>query len=169
MKAVIVPCFLLVLAGCGFHLRTARMMNVPSTLATLRVTMPSSGLRYPGLVLIMDRILADHGVDVVRHNSKVPTLVLSGESLNPVVVTVNNNGGASAYLLDYAVTFVVLSANGKPLTAPKTVRVQREYDFDPLNILSMAREQTYLQKRMRIAAARQIVDRLAMYGSVHAH
>ncbi|MHB1566510.1 MAG: LPS-assembly lipoprotein LptE [Acidiferrobacter sp.] len=167
---------LCLLAGCGFHLRTAAEDRLPPTLSALRLVMPGNGLRYPRLVLVVRRALVDHGVTVVMHSAPLPTLKLLGETLNPVVVTINSNGGAQAYLLDYAVTFMVVGARGRTLMGPSIVRVQREYDFDPLNVLSMAREQHYLEQRMRTAAARQIVMRLAAYRRpllvtpvVHAH
>ncbi len=152
----------MLLAGCGFHLRGAREFSLPSSLAVLRVRMPSSGLKYPGLVLVVRRALEDRGVQVVDHR-KAPTLLLEGETLNPVIVTINSNGGASAYLLDYAVTFSVVGPRGRVLMAPRTVRVQREYSFDPRYVLAMAREEAYLKRRMRRAAARQIVWGLAAY------
>ena len=150
------------LAGCGFHLRTAREFALPGSLSVLQVRMPSSGLKYPGLVLAVRQALEERGVQVVGHR-KAPAVVLAGEVLNPVVVTINNNGGASAYLLDYAVTFSLVGPRGRVLMAPRTVRVQREYNFNVQNVPAMAREQTYLERRMRAAAARQIVWALASY------
>ena len=152
----------MLLAGCGFHLRTAREFSLPPSLAALQVRMPSSGLKYPRLVLAVRRALEDRGVQVVDHH-KVPTLMLEGETLSPMIVTINSNGGASAYLLDYAVTFSVVGPHGRVLMAPRTVRVQREYNFDPRYVLAMAREEAYLKRRMRRAAARQIVWGLASY------
>ncbi len=152
----------LFLAGCGFHLRSAHEFALPASLSVLRVRMPSSGLKYPGLVLVVRHALEDRGVRIVDHR-KAPTVVLGGEVMNPVVVTLNSNGGASAYLLDYAVTFSLVGPGGRLLMAPRTVRVQREYSFNPENVLAMAREQSYLERRMRLSAARQIVWALAAY------
>lgn len=166
---------LCLLAGCGFHLRTATEDHLPPALSALRLTMPYTRLRYPPLVLIVRRALVDHGATVVTRRVPLPTLRILSETLTPVVVTVNSNGGAQIYLLDYAVTFVLVAPDGRTLLGPSVVRVQREYDFNPLNVLSMAREQRYLEQRMRIAAARQIVMRLVAYrppltqAPVHAH
>ncbi|WP_297387705.1 LPS assembly lipoprotein LptE [Acidiferrobacter sp.] len=152
----------LLLAGCGFHLRGAREFALPASLSVLRVRMPSSGLKYPGLVLVVRHALEGRGVRIVDHR-KAPTVVLGGETMNPVIVTLNSNGGASAYLLDYAVTFSLVGPRGRLLMAPRTVRVQREYSFNPENLLAMAREQSYLERRMRASAARQIVWALVSY------
>ena len=152
----------LLLAGCGFHLRSAHEFALPASLSVLRVRMPSSGLKYPGLVLVVRHALEDRGVRITDHG-KAPAVVLGGETTTPVVVTVNSNGGASAYLLDYAVTFSLVGPGGRLLMAPRTVRVQREYSFNPENVLAMAREQSYLERRMRASAARQIVWALAAY------
>lgn len=169
MKRALIITLFAALAGCGFHLRTAHEEVLPRSLATLRVTMPGSGLKYPSLVLVVRRALMDRGVDVVTKGA-VPALVLLDETLTPVVVTINSNGGASAYLLDYAASFSVQGPHGRVLMAPATVRVQREYSFDPLNVLAMAREQSYLERRMRVAAARQIMWRLAAFKAApHAH
>lgn len=152
----------LALTGCGFRLRTAHEFTLPRALSVVRVTMPTSGLKYPGLVLVVRRALLDRGATIVAKGS-VPSVVLFGETLTPLIVTINSNGGATAYLLDYEVSFSLQGPHGRTLMGPSTVRVQREYTFDPLNILAMAREQAYLEKRMRIAAARQIVWRLAAF------
>ncbi|MHB8255097.1 MAG: LPS-assembly lipoprotein LptE [Acidiferrobacter sp.] len=158
--AVVILC--VALTGCGFHLRTAHEFALPPALSTVRVTMTASSLKYPGLVLVVRRALLDRGVDVVT-SGNVPSVVLLSESLAPVIVTINSNGGASAYLLNYAVTFSVEGPGGRVLMGPMVVRVQREYSFDVASVLAMAREQAYLEKRMRIAAARQIVWRLAFF------
>ena len=152
----------LTLGGCGFHLRTASEFSLPRALSVVRVTMPANGLKYPGLVLAVRRALLDRGVKVVNKGN-VPSVTLLSETMTPLIVTMNNNGGATAYLLDYEATFSVQSPHGRVLMPPSAVRVQREYPFDPLNILAMAREQAYLEKRMRIAAARQIVWRLSTF------
>lgn len=150
------------LTGCGFHLRTGHEFALPKPLSVLRVTMPGNGLKYPGLLLAVRHALQNRGARIVT-KGPAPVLVLGSETLSPMVVTINNNGGASAYLLDYAVTFGLMGAHGRVLIASRTVRVQREYTFDALNVLAMAREQTYLQKRLRRSAARQIVWQLVAY------
>lgn len=152
----------LILGGCGFHLRTASEFALPPALSVVRVTMPASGLKYPGLVLAVRRALLDRGVTVVDKGN-VPSVTLLSETMTPLIVTINSNGGATAYLLDYEVIFSLQGPHGRMLMSPSAIRVQREYSFDPLNILAMAREQTYLEKRMRIAAARQIIWRLSTF------
>ena len=162
MKRLTIIALCATLSACGFHLRTAREFALPPALSVMRVTMPASGLKYPRLMLVVRRALLGRGVDVVS-KGKVPSVVLLSETMAPLIVTVNGNGGVSGYLLNYAATFSLQGPNGRVLIAPTVVRVQREYSFDALSLLAMAREQAYLQKRMRIAAARQIVWRLAAF------
>ncbi len=164
MRALAVIVAMLILAGCGFHLRTAQEDHLPPRFANLRVTMSGSGLRYPKVVLVMRRMLRDHGASVFSGQVPLPTLALMGETLTPVVVSINNSGGAAAYLLDYTLSFVLLDAKGRAILGPETIRVQREYNFNPLNILSMAREKRYIENRMRRSAARQIVARIIAFG-----
>jgi len=162
MKRIWAAGLMALLAGCGFHLRTGREAALPAALSTIKVTMPVSALKYPGLLLIVRHALQNRGVVVVTRG-QVPTLVLSGESLTPIVVTINNNGGASAYLLNYAATFSLQGPHGRVWMAPRTVRVQREYTYDALNLLAMGRQQSYLQRRLRHSAARQIMWQLAAF------
>ncbi len=162
MKRALLVVVCAALAGCGFHLRGAHEFALPARLSVMRVTMPASGLKYPGLVLTVRHALEDRGVRVVTQGH-VPAVVLSGETMTPMIVTMSPEGGASAYLLDYAVTFSLLGAHGRVLIPPSVVRAQREYRFDPLNLPAMAREQAYLERRLRHSAARQIVWRLASY------
>ncbi|MDA8389936.1 MAG: LPS assembly lipoprotein LptE [Gammaproteobacteria bacterium] len=163
MRTLAAIVVMLVLAGCGFHLRTAREDRVPARFAALHVTMPGSGLRYPQIVLVVSRMLQDHGATVLPGKAPLPTVELLNETLVPVVVTINSNGGAAAYLLDYSVSFVLKNAQGRTLLGPGVARVQREYNLNPLNILAMAREERYLENRMRRSAARQIVARLIAF------
>jgi len=135
---------------------------MPPVFAALRVTMPASGLRYPPLVLAVRHALLNRGVAIVPKGN-VPTVVLVGETMTPIIASINNNGGASTYLLDYSATFSVQAPDGAVLIAPTIIRVQREYSFDALNVLAMAREQAYLERRMRAAAARQIIWRLISF------
>lgn len=148
------------LAGCGFHLRGASSAQLPPELATLRVTM---GGGYPPLLVEVRNALLQLGTVRLTDDvaAPVPVLQLHGERSLSRVLSIDASGRISAYLLDYRVDFTLAGADGKPLLPRQSVKLQREYTFDRLNVLATEKQSEFLQTEMRRDAAQQIVRRLA--------
>ena len=165
----LVPCILyLFLSGCGFHLRGASSVALPPELSTLRVTMGGKG--YPPLLVEMRNALLALGdvrlTDDV--SASVPVLQLHGESSESQVLAIDSSGRISAYLLNYRVDYSLVGADNKPLLPKQSVKLQREYGFDRLNVLASEKQSEFLQSEMRRDVAQQILRRLASVGSANA-
>jgi len=158
----LVTCILyLLLSGCGFHLRGAGEYRLPPALATLRVVVEGSSQQYDPLRVAMTNALRDQaGVDVVDATD-VPTLVLFAQRSDSQLLSVISTGMANEYLLNYEVSFRVADKNGKVLSKPQTVRVQRNQAFDRLNVLATERERREFQREMQRDAVQQILRRLS--------
>jgi len=153
-----------VLSGCGFHLRGASSVTLPPELSTLRVTM--SGAGYPPLLVeVRNALLAAGDVRLTDDvSASVPVLQLLSETSENQVLAIDSSGRISAYLLNYRVDYSLIGADKKPLLPKQSVKLQREYGFDRLNVIASEKQSEFLQNEMRRDVARQILRRLA---SVH--
>ncbi len=148
----------LALVACGFHLRGAGGNAVlPVSLAAIRVAV-SGPTADPPLAAAVRQALVQAGAKVVEAGD-VPTLVLLGEEVDSRVASVNPaTAKASGYVLHYSAGFRL---DGPRPIAPQTVRLQRDYSFDPGQVLGQEQQERDLLSNMRQEAAREIVRRLA--------
>jgi len=165
----LVPCILyLFLSGCGFHLRGTSSVALPPELSTLRVTM--GGVGYPPLLVeVRNALLALGNVRLTDDvSASVPVLQLHRESSVSQVLAIDSSGRISAYLLNYRVDYSLVGADKKPLLQNQSVKLQREYGFDRLNVLASEKQSEFLQNEMRRDVAQQILRRLARFDSASA-
>jgi len=156
------------LVSCGFHLRGTSSVALPPELSTLRVTMGGAG--YPPLLVeVRNALLALGNVRLTDDvSASVPVLQLHSESSVSQVLAIDSSGRISAYLLNYRVDYSLVSADKKPLLQNQSVKLQREYDFDRLNVLASEKQSEFLQGEMRRDVAQQILRRLARFSPANA-
>src|SRR5688572_17150219 len=124
---------LALLAGCGFHPRGTFTGGLPESLLRLRVVVQGSKLANdPLLALVKNGIQNDPRVEITT-DTDAPALVLFNESSDTQVLSVGSSGRASGYMLRYELSFRVTDAKGFDLIEPQTVRLIRDYTFDPVN------------------------------------
>lgn len=155
----LVCCILyLSLSGCGFHLRgTGGVALLPASLATLQVVMSGAAANEP-LETAVRETLTQAGAQVVETNG-VPMLILLGERVSTRVASVSTaTAKASEYLLQYTTSFRL---DGPQPVPAQTIRLQRDYSFDPEQVLAKEQQEQELLRDMRRDAAQQIVRRLA--------
>lgn len=165
----LVPCILyLFLSGCGFHLRGTSSTALPPELSTLRVTMGGAG--YPLLLVeVRNALLALGNVRLTDDvSASVPVLQLNSETSTSQVLAIDSSGRISAYLLNYRVDYSLIGADKKALFPNQSVKLQREYGFDRLNVIASEKQSEFLQNEMRRDVAQQILRRLASFKSVDA-
>lgn len=150
-----------VLAGCGFQLRGLGTYQMPASLSTMRVTVAGSQAANDPLRLAMeDALRVQAGVSIVQ-TADAPTLVITHENVDSQTLSVDASGKVAEYLLRYEIGFAVADAAGGELAAPQTLRLQRDYRFNPLNVLAKEQEEANLKRELRRDALSQIVRRLA--------
>ncbi len=152
----------LALAGCGFQLRGSALSSFPSELSTLRVEMPGRliGNQDPLRVAVETALRQQAGVTLAT-TGEVPVLVLEPEQFATGAISVTTAGRASEHQITLTVSFQLRNAAGAILLPQQTVRLQREYVYDPLNVVAKEREELDLKEIMRRDVASQIVRRLA--------
>jgi len=159
--------FLFSLTSCGFHLRGASAVALPPELSSLRVTMGGAG--YPPLLVEMrNSLLALGGVRLTDDvSASVPVLQLHSETSASQVLAIDSSGRISAYLINYRVDYSLIGADNKPLLRNQSVKLQREYGFDRLNVIATEKQSEFLQNEMRRDVTQQILRRLARFSSAN--
>ncbi len=153
----------LLLSGCGFQLRGAGNYQVPEALSTMRVTVAGSqAANDPLRLAVEDALRLQAGVTVVQA-ADVPTLVITGERVESQVLTVDASGRAGEYLLRYEIGYSLIGADGEAMLPPQSLRLQRDYRFNPLNVLAKEQEEANIRYELRRDALSQIVRRLSRY------
>lgn len=150
------------LVSCGFQLRGSALSSFPSELSTLRVEMPGRlvGNQDPLRAAVESALRQQAGVTLAT-TGQVPVLVLEPEQFATGAISVTTTGRASEHQITLTVSFQLRNAAGEVLLPQQTVRLQREYVYDPLNVVAKEREEQDLKEVMRRDVASQIVRRLA--------
>lgn len=155
--------FSLLLAGCGFHLRGAEGVTISNALPRLRVVVQDTKvLNDPLLIETRSALKIDPNV-VLTDDADAPTLILFDERSDTQLLSVSSTGRVSGYTLRYEVSYRLTGAGGRELLAPHTVRLLRDYTYDPLNVLAKEQEEVQLRRTLQRDAVQQIVRRLARY------
>lgn len=160
----LVVCYLsLTLMGCGFHLRGAGSTTLPESLSRLRVVVQDSRLANDPLLLTVRNALQSDPKVVITTEADAPLLALFGERTDTQVLSVSASGRASGYTLKYELGYRVTDARGASIVPDQTVRLLRDYTFDPVNILAKEQEEAELKRNMQREAIQHILRRLARY------
>lgn len=160
--AILAILVLMVLTACGFHLRGTGALSLPPELATLRLTMRDGGANPPLLTEIRHALQAYGHVRITDDiSAAVPILNIENENTNREVLSYDSLGRVSTFNLNYRVNFSLIGVDGKPLLSKQSVRLQREYTFDRLQVLATEKQSDFLQTEMRRDIAQQILRRLS--------
>ncbi|MEL1263860.1 LPS assembly lipoprotein LptE [Pseudoxanthomonas putridarboris] len=155
---------LIVLSGCGFHLRSK--IALPADLGPVRVT--ASGSSYSELATSVARGLQaagatlDTGIGEERSTSKEPiaTLQIVSERWGDLPIAIDAVGRAQEYNLRYAVVFVFKKADGTDLVPRQVVELSRDYVSQPDNATGTTTEREVLADELRREMAASILRRV---------
>jgi LPS-assembly lipoprotein len=159
----LVTCHLL-LTSCGFHLRGA--VTLPPQMERTQLLGVDA---RSALAAEITAALEDAGVRVVA-GDVTAQLVISGERQARRLLSVGSTGRASEYEITYQFSFELrapaeaTAAGAKPavvvLVPQQSVSLNRDYSFDPDNVLGKGDEESLLVREMRSFAVRQMLVRL---------
>lgn len=150
------------LAGCGFQLRGLGTAQLPPSLSTLRVVVQGSQEANDSLRRAMEDALRIQGGATITQAVDAPVLILTRENIDSQVLTLDASGKAGEYMLRYEIGFSLADASGV-LLQPQPLRLQRDYRFNPLNVLAKEQEEENLKRELRRDALSQIIRRLARF------
>lgn len=141
--------------GCGFHLRGR--VDLAPVMRTLYV---DSGERE--LTDQLKEALMTSGSEIVE-DPDVATAILRMQEVEyeRIVRTIDTRGKVNGYTLEYTARFMVEDTAGETLYSEAAVQVQRNFDFDPTQVLQAENEEESLREDMRDDLVQQILRRLA--------
>lgn len=147
----------LLLAGCGFHVRGN--YQLPDTIGAVFIDVPGydydlrhrlqQALTSRGVTLVEDAAAADSVLQIT--NPRFATRVLS----------VGTDARVREHELRYTLGFQLRRRDGEFLVPPQSVELLRDVTYDETNILGSQSEQSAGRLELQDQAVRQIVRRLA--------
>ncbi len=150
----LVAAFILLLAGCGFHLRGA--VDIPAALEPVYIQ--SGGLVGEAI----NERLRGSGVPVTGTATEAGMVLrILGQSRSSRVVAVDRAGKALAYALEFRVSFDATDASGQRLIPEQQLSLERTFDDNPdVAVLGKQLESDIIYQDMADDAADQVLLRL---------
>lgn len=144
------------LGGCGFHLRGE--VKVPDSLKETRIV----GIaEYSPLSLELKKVLTSAGSRVLPASAQASsTITISNELYKRRVLSVDAQGRVAEYELIYSYTFRVDGAGDTNLVPSQQIELNRDYRFDPNNVLAKDAEEAQIRKEMISFSVRQLMRRV---------
>jgi LPS-assembly lipoprotein len=167
---------LVLLAGCGFHLRN--QIALPADLGPVRVMGATTS--YSALVTSLSRGLQAAGATLaapigedqdVAAGEQVATLRIMSERWGDLPIAVDQFGRAQEFSLRYAVVFAFTKADGTDLVPQQVVELSRDYVSPPQDATGTTTEREVLAEELRREMAASIlrrVDGVVRSGQVNA-
>lgn len=146
----------LLLSACGFHLRGA--VDVPAALKETRIV---GTAEFAPLTLELKKVLTNAGSTVLAATAAASsTITISNELYNRRVLSVDAQGRVAEYALVYSFYFQVSDAGGAIMVPRQKIELNRDYRFDPNNVLAKDREEAQIRTDMIRFAVRQLMRRI---------
>ena len=145
---ILLPVF--TITGCGFHLRGA--LDISSEISPVYI---QEGSAFE-LARDIRSLLEKNKIVITEHPATANSqLSLGNESRSRRVLSVDNSGRASEYLLTYKVNISIKIGQAKAIQ--DTVSLSRSLVFDPDAVLAATNESETLYRDMRKDAARLVL------------
>ena len=154
MKIVAISCVLLLLGGCGFHLRGTNLTS----------SIPSAYVNAARQVS-MDRTVRDtlevSGVEVVSNRSGAAVVIDLLDSVQERrTVSVTKDVRTAEYALTLKLRYQVKDAGGKQLIPDRWIEASRVYRLDRQNLVGSSQEQALLLTELEQELVQQIIRSL---------
>jgi len=148
---------LIVLAGCGFHLRGSA--NLVDSLKVMYV----QGVNLKqGLGLALKRNLTSNDVLVLAsYQADNAVLTIIENKVERRVLSVGSDAKVSEYELFGTVKFNISDKNGQLLAENQNVEARRDYQFDQDQVLGKEEEERLLREELNQQLAQSIVRYLS--------
>jgi LPS-assembly lipoprotein len=149
---------LVLLAGCGFHLRGDA--SVPEALKTLYIQGVNTQQDPFGRQLKLD--LRRNGITVLEDYEKGAALFTVLENrYDRRVLSVGGDAKVREYELEAWVEFQVTDENGELIGEPQRVEARRDYQFDRTQILATDEQERVLREDLNKQMVQSILRRLS--------
>ena len=146
---------LLLLSGCGFHLRGS--VELPEQWLTLHLQSPSPNGELAGRVRAA---LGKSGVQWLAPGSANYILQLGSENFTQRNLSIGSNARATEFELKLSASLRVLSGNGEELMPKTELTTTRIMSHDPENVSGKVEESNMVRAEMRVELVQQILRRI---------
>jgi LPS-assembly lipoprotein len=144
-------------SGCGFHLRGS--LPLPDQLSVIAVSTSDQDVKEE-----MVNALEASGAQVVADPAGARSLLDMYEvKFTRTVRTINTRGKVTGYILRYDVSYRVVNEAGDELR-DSTLALQRDYNFDPNQVLQAEEEEEALREDMIEELTQRIMRQLVTIG-----
>ena len=159
MKKLIAPAFVLLLAGCGFHLR--QPLDLPMDVGPVRVISqdPYSPLGE-ALAQAMTRAGAAAPADPTA-TVGVARLEILSERWGNLPISLDSQGRAQEFSLRYAVVFALRDGNDRVVVPQQVVELSRDYLSPPSDSIGTDNEADLLARELRRDMVAAILRRIS--------
>ena len=146
----------LVLAGCGFHLRNA--IRLPVAIGPVRVVARDP---FSPLAQSLARALDRAGAVAARPDDPdATTLRILSEQWGDLPLSVDARGRSQEYTLRHAVVFVMRRADGTVVVPQQAIELSRDYLSIPSQSIGVDSEREILADELRREMAAAILRRI---------
>jgi LPS-assembly lipoprotein len=154
-RVLIAALLIVVLTGCGFHLRGAQ----PLPFESLYVGAPASSQLGAALRRSIRAGSGTRIVDVPQDAQAV--LAVVGENREKVILSLDTAGRVREFQLRYRFVFRVHDQKGRDLVPQTEILLTRDFTFNDSVLLAKEQEEALLYADMQNDLVQQIVRRLA--------
>jgi len=142
--------------ACGFRLRGA--VVIPPELQETHI---EGVAEFSGLYREFKKVLTSSGASLIKDSKTAKSLFkITGEEFKRRVLTVDAQGRVAEYELIYRFNFNIVTVDGKTLVPMQKIEINRDYRFDPDNVLAKDVEEAQIRKEMVSFAVRQAMRRI---------
>lgn len=146
------------MSSCGFHLRGN--LPLPDDLKVIAVSSTNPDVREE----MVDALQAS-GAKVVEDETEARSVLdMYDVKFNRKVRTIDTRGKVTGYVLRYDVSYRVTNKDGDELRST-TLAIQRDYNFDPNQVLQAEEEEDSLKEDMIKELTRRIMRQLVTIAS----
>ena len=154
MRALLVLA-VLILAGCGFHLRQS--IALPAELAAIRVEVVDT---YSPLQRNLEQVLRRSGATLVEGKDASAVLRVFVQRMDRLPLSVGDTGRVQEYLMRYTVEFELVDAQGKAVLQRQGVELERDYTFDTLQALGTPGEEEVVKSELERDMVQTLLRRI---------
>ncbi len=147
---------LLLLSGCGFHLRGA--IALPESLSSVSI---AGTTEYSELGRALYGSLRRGGVAIVAKEEAALHIQILRDEVQRRVLSVNASGKANEYELKHQLRYSVSDREGVFVVPVQDISTTRAYTFDPNNLLATGDEEQKLRKSIIVSSAQQLLRQLS--------
>ena len=156
MKHLLAMLLIILISGCGFHLRGSA--ELPPELSRTQITGVSP---YSGFAINLRQQLRANGVETVEDQQQATAILrITRKKTGRRVLSVDDDGKVREFELFTTLSFEVKGQDKKALLENQTITLTRDFVFDQTDVLGKAAEADLLREDMEKDIIRLMLYRL---------